>query len=392
MTDPIEPSPLPSADESLSRAETIVPHASTAPPLERARVEAPAQRTSALPLLYLLGFLVLVGAVGYLFLHPPGSDLAATETATTTKLTALASRVAELEQRPVPVAPNLVPLESRIAGLEGRLAGLEARPPPPPPPPVDLGPLTAKLDVGTATLTGRMDTLERRVAGAEQMAKADADKTDQIGAQVDAKMGAALGTVDAKLGQANAQIASQLDAKFDAKLGQSTAALTSQVDAKLGTLTDTARRLASLQVVGAALEAGQKLGPMPGAPPALARYADQAPPTEFVLRQSFGPAADAALRASQPVVMEDKPFLDRLWTRAQQSVSVREGDRVLLGDPVAGVIAKARAALNGGDLAASLTALQALSGPPKAAMADWIGQAQGLLDARAAVAQLAAHG
>jgi len=90
--------------------------------------------------------------------------------------------------------------------------------------------------------------------------------------------------------------------------------------------------------------------------------------------------------------MEDKPFLDRLWTRAQQSVSVREGDRVLLGDPVAGVIAKARAALNGGDLAASLTALQALSGPPKAAMADWIGQAQGLLDARAAVAQLAAHG
>jgi len=157
----------------------------------------------------------------------------------------------------------LVPLASRIAGLEGRLAGLEARPPPPPPPPppVDLGPLTAKLDVGTATLTGRMDTLERRVAGAEQMAKADADKTDQIGAQVDAKMGAALGTVDAKLGQANAQIASQLDAKFDAKLGQSTAALTSQVDAKLGTLTDTARRLASVQVVGAALEAGQKLGP-----------------------------------------------------------------------------------------------------------------------------------
>ncbi len=396
MTDPTDPSSAPvPADASPG------PIQPAATPMERARVEAPEKRASALPLLYLLGFIVLVGAVGYLYVHPPGADLVAAESETGAQLDALSTRLEQLEQRP---APNLTPLEARLAGVEARLGALEARAVPPP---VDLGPLTAKLDAGTAALAGRLDGLDRRVTEAEQMAKSGADTATQIGIQVDAKidakLGAAAGSLDAKLGQANAQIAAQVDAKLgqsaaqltsqvEAKLGQSSAQVASQVDAKLGTLTDTARRLAALQTAGAALESGQKLGAIPGAPPALARFADQAPPTPFALRQSFGPAAEAALQVSQPVVAGDKPFLDRLWTRAQASVSVREGDRVLVGDPVAGVIGRARAAVEGGDFAAALAALQDLSGPPKAAMADWAGQAQALLDARAALAQLAAHG
>ncbi len=435
MSDPIDPSPsTPVAALDPAAATPRI----TAPP-ERARVEPSEKHTSALPLLYLLGFVVLVLAVGYLYLHPPG-DLQQAENATSAKLEALAGRVDQLEKRPV---ADLAAYDRRFAGIESRLAGLEARPVPVP---TDLAPLTSKLDglsgkldatagkidTGAAALTGRLDTLEKRLVDAEKLAQSGADTASATAAQVDSKLGAAAGAVDAKLAQvdakigsatgaldaklaqttaqlgsqvdaklaqSNAQLGSQVDAKvgsatgaLDAKLAQSAAQVNSQVEAKLGTMTETARRLASFQAAGAALEAGQKLGPIPGAPPALARFADRAPPTEFALRQSFGPAADAALRTSQPVVSQDKPFLDRLWTRAQSSVSVREGDHVLVGDPVAGMLGQARKALDGGDLAAALAALQGLQGAPKEAMADWIGQAQALLDARAAVAQLAAHG
>ena len=366
-----------------------------------------------------MGFAVLVLAVGYLYWHPPG-DVVEAENATIGKLAALSARVDQLDQRP---APDLSAYDKRFAGLESRLAGLEARPVAAT---TDLGPLSSRLDAfaakldataakadasasksgdiaakedanatkldamasradatasklesGAATLNGRLDALDKRVGGAEALAKSGADAASGVAASVDAK-------VDAKVGSA----AGALDAKF----AQSTAQLSSQVDAKVGSLTETARRLASIQVVGAALEAGQKLGPIPGAPPALARFADQAPPTEFALRQSFATAAAAALRTSELVVANDKPFLDRLWTRAQQSVSVREGDRVLVGDPVAATLARARKAVEGNDLAAALSVLQGLSGLPKDAMADWMSQAQALLDARAAVAQLAAHG
>lgn len=417
MSDPIDPSPGTPAEAAPDPAPNPASAFRTSAPAERARVEPSEKRTSALPLLYLLGFAVLVVAVGYLYLHPPG-EFQQAENAANARLQALAGRVDQLEQRP---APDISAYDKRFAGLESRLAGVEARPAPPP---TDFGSLnsrldsaaskldataskldvtTGKIDAGAAAITGRLDTLEKRIGDAEKLAQSGADSASSmaaaVGAQVDARMGSAAGALDNKLAQSNAELKSQVDAKMgsatgalDARLAQSTAQLNAQVDTKLGRLTETARRLAALQVVGAALEAGQKLGPIPGGPPALARFADQAPPTEFALRQSFGPAADAALHASHPVVMEEKPFLDRLWTRAQQSVSVREGDRVLLGDPVAGILGQARKAVEGNDLVAALAALQSLSGPPKVAMADWVGQAQALLDARAAVAQLAAHG
>ena len=65
---------------------------------------------------------------------------------------------------------------------------------------------------------------------------------------------------------------------------------------------------------------------------------------------------------------------------------------MLLGDPVSGILAHARQALDAGDLAGALAALKGLAGPAAAAMADWVGQAQALLDARAALASMTARG
>jgi hypothetical protein len=120
----------------------------------------------------------------------------------------------------------------------------------------------------------------------------------------------------------------------------------------------------------------------------LAQFADKAPPTEAALRLSFGDAARAAHEAGMPI-KADAPFLDRVWARMQSSLTVRQGDHIVVGDAVSGVLAHAESRLDAGDLAGAVAALGDLSGPAASAMAPWRQQAQSLLDARAALLTLA---
>jgi hypothetical protein len=55
------------------------------------------------------------------------------------------------------------------------------------------------------------------------------------------------------------------------------------------------------------------------------------------------------------------------------------------------VLARAHMALDAGDLAGAVAAVSALSGPAARAVANWRGDAQSLLDARAGLASMAAH-
>ncbi len=367
MTDPTLPDP---AHQPVPQLSVETP-AEEKPYGERARVQpAPRRNFDGLPLLYLLGALVLGGALFYLYKNPIGvSRPQEAEDTVTPRFEALTARLAQIEARPV---PNLAPLEGRVAALEGRLASLEARPAPVPPP-VDFGPLTTRLD-----------GLDKRVATAEQQAKAGAEAAAQAAAAATKQLETRVASAEQQSKQAAdaaAQAATQLAAQLD-----------SQVNAKIGAVTETARRLSRVQAAAAALEAGQRLGDIPGAPPAVARFATDAPPTLLMLRQSFPAAADAASRASEPAAADDRSFADRMWGRAQRAVTIREGDRVIAGDPIAGVLARARVAVEAGDLPAALMALQGLSGASKAAMSGWINQAQAVVDARAALAQMAARG
>jgi len=65
---------------------------------------------------------------------------------------------------------------------------------------------------------------------------------------------------------------------------------------------------------------------------------------------------------------------------------------VLVGDPAAGVMARARSALDGGDLAGAVAAVGSLSGSAADAMAVWLADAKALLAARAALVNLAERG
>lgn len=235
------------------------------------------------------------------------------------------------------------PLAPRVAALEVRLTRLEQRPAPAVP---DLAPL------------------EARVAALER-----APHPPQVPAAPS----------DAE--QAMAQRLSADEARL-ATL-EKTAALPAQTAERTS-------RIGRLQAAFLALSLGRPLGPIDGAPPALARYANAAPPTEASLRRDFATAAQAAL-AVQHTPAASQPFLDRLWARAQELITIQQDGRLVVGDPDAVVLARARGLLADGDLAGAVAALDALRGPAAQAMADWCAQAKGLLAARAALADLAAQ-
>lgn len=387
MSDQPSSEPPPSAPPSVD----IAP--------ERVRVRPSARRGAPWQALaYLAGFVVLAGALIYLVRHPAvqpalTNGLARAEDQIgdlRAQVEALSGRVGQVEARPQPSPPPSVDLKP----LEGRIAALEARPlpaaPTPAPPPLDLRPLEAKvaaLEARPQPAPTNLKPLEDRVAALEARpqpppAASPADlaalsgRLDQVASKQDALAG--------RLGTETAAVGARLD-KVEARL-----AAAEQAASEVAGLSGTAKRLGRLQAASAALDEGQPLGAIPGAPPALARFANQPPPTLGALRLGFPAAADAAHEASQPAITENQPFLDRLWTRAQQAVTVREGTRVVLGDPIAGVLAKARQRLDAGDLAGAVQALDGLAGPAAAAMKPWRDQAQALLDARAALAKLAA--
>ncbi len=406
MTDPDAPDPI-------NPNEAVVP--------ERVRIDESPQRkrTDFLPLLYLLGFLVLAGSLFYLWQNPSlpagaQQDAARVDTLQD-QLQSVTNRLTQLEQRPTPVPPpSLGPLEARIATLERRPTATAT--------PTDLGPLTARLDSASSkqtadlqSVTTRLDAIDGRLGAAEKQQASDLPGINTRLDAIDGRLAAAekqqasdmqgvatrLDGTDTRLAAAEKQQASGLQsvsAQLDGRLNtmeSRLAAVEKQgggIAGEINGITERQQRGSRIQAAAAALEAGQKLGEIPGAPPALAQFAHDVPPTEAGLRLSFSQAAEAAQRASQPAIMDNQPFASRLWTRAQQAVTVRQGDRVLLGDPVSGVLAHARQALDAGDLAGALAALKGLGGPAAAAMADWVGQAQALLDARAALTSMAARG
>ena len=159
------------------------------------------------------------------------------------------------------------------------------------------------------------------------------------------------------------------------------------LEARIAATERATRRAIQLQAATSALHDGAPLGPLPDAPPALARFATIAPPTLATLRRDFTPAATAALAASLPV--EETAISSQIWRRLAALVTVRQGDAVLFGPPAALVLTLAQTRLDAGDLQGALAALDSLDPGAAPAMAPWRRDAQALLDARAALAALA---
>ncbi|MBV9757995.1 MAG: hypothetical protein JO047_13150 [Alphaproteobacteria bacterium] len=391
---------------------------------------SPRKRRDPLPLLFAIGFIVLVAAVFYLWQHPLGQHLrtenagkpaesgaavapppataaqlaalqqqvdsmqreivaarqateaagqnaqAARQQAETAQqavqaarqqadaaqqqMAALAQRVDMLERRPAPAPPDLGPLEARIAALEKR----SQQPPPLPP---ELANLGARVD----GLAGRLDQLADREGQLATQQQHLTDQTQQLTGQI----------------QGEAALSRRLDG-LEARVGA-----VEQQAGKVSGLADRAGRIARIQAAEAALDAGLPIGDLPDAPPALARFANAAPPTPAALRLAFSAAARDAEAAATVEAGADghSGFWNAVGERLRSLVTVRRGDQVIVGNRVDGAIASASHALDAGDLAAAVAAVSRLQGAPAQAFAAWRDQAESLLEARRALAALAAR-
>jgi hypothetical protein len=230
---------------------------------------------------------------------------------------------------------DVAALREQVRNLQQRLAQVEQRPAPSAPaaPTVNLGPLEA-----------RVKALEERPAPSAAPA-------------ADPALAGRVAALDQRLAQAEQQAMAR------------------------------AAKLARVQRAIAALEAGQPLGEIPGAPPALVKFAATAPPTEAQLRLDFSEAARRAQAASRT---EEAGIAGRVSGLFNRLVTVREGDKVLVGTPASVLLGEAAARVNAGDLAGAVKLLEGLDPGAAAAMAPWRERAAALVAARAALAGMLA--
>jgi hypothetical protein len=313
-------------------------------------------------------------------------------------------------------------LQQQVQALADRIDKLEKAPAVAAPPaqagPPDLGDLPKRVDdlaAKVATLESQPVPVSAPNATAPQDNAADQQAIAALGQKLDQVQSATKAAIDQVQGQVQTDIQTQMLAGQKQTLEQAEAAGVAQQQAMLiqekaaldrlsgrigkleqgaGSVEDAASRATRLERVQAAvvaLQAGESLGEIPDAPPALARFATTKPPTEAALRESFPGLAAHAREVSQPDTAH-RSFLQRAFARLQESVTVRQGDEVLVGDPAAGVLADAEVKVQNGDLAGAVTRLHALHGPAATVMAPWIAEAESLMAARAALAALAARG
>jgi hypothetical protein len=385
--EPVAPEPM--APESVA-PEPMAPRPAMAVP-ERQK------RGVLMPVLGLLGFLILAGAIAYLWVRPvpmapapamPPDESGAVATLQTDVAT-LKTQLAALDARE---ASDVSALHQEIAALPtpAPAAAPTASPTPAPSPAPTPAPPVASAAPDDA-LKQQLSALSDRLSQVQAAEAAQAQQSQGLPSAAD------VATLAARV-DAVAQRETKDGDAVRQDLGlvqQQLASITSQTQsfAKTATalpqLSAKADRLGQLLRAEDALNAGMPLGTITDAPPALARFADTAPPTEAQLRLSYVQAAQAADKASQPQPAEGR-FWHRVLVHVEDLVILRQGDHVILGDETSGVLAHAQRLLDAGDLSGALSVLDTLTGPAAAAMAPWEAQAKAVVAARQALAQMAA--
>ncbi len=196
----------------------------------------------------------------------------------------------------------------------------------------------------------------------------------------------------ADLAQKQAVLAAQVSAMQGLVASDHGALASLQANAQdIGKLTARMAQLNALAAANMALAAGQPLGVVQNAPPALAMFVDEAPPTMAQLRETFPNAARNAEAASLANGGR-AGFWAQVKLRLEGLITISNGDHVIFGPPAAAALNHVRTALANDDLAAAVAAADTLSPPAQAAMASWLTPARQLLAARQALAAMAQQG
>jgi hypothetical protein len=444
MSDPEKPDDLPAHDALFGQAaaetapDRVLDHEPAPPPPVPAAPEKRVVRRGGTPLLLTLVLVAgLGGGIYWTWSHPDPAAIAApaADADFSAKLQALTDRVDRLEKVPTAAVDTDTP--AKLQAMSDRLDKLEKAPSPDAAQPAPAGAdatveLSKKLDDLTGQVSGLSAKEDQLAAGlskaqevaaqkpadistppvdhtAQEVASAAAIQAQQQLADLGGKTNYALtqqkstlDTLEQRLGKLEQTEQSDLSAaqaqsSAQAQASAQVTALDSRVDkleqseGQLAGASKDATLAVKLEAAQADLAAGKPLGDLPGAPPALQRFATVAPPTLAGLRAQFTDVSAAILAASRPEEAHTT-FLSRALARVEQSVTVRQDDHVIVGDPAAGLVARAQAALAADDLASAVTALDGLSGRAADAAKSWRDQARALIAAKAALLSMAAHG
>jgi hypothetical protein len=196
-------------------------------------------------------------------------------------------------------------------------------------------------------------------------------------------------TVQADLAQKLANLNAQVTA-LTAQAASDHAAVASLAASNVDVTKITARMtlLSSLNAARMALDAGQPLGNIPNAPPALAQFATTPPPTQAALVLGF-PAAARAANIASVEKLEGVSYWSKVRARLESLVTITNGSHVVIGAPAAAIVARAGQLLDAGDLGGAVAELGNLSPTTQAAMGGWLIQARALVAARSALIAMA---
>jgi len=249
----------------------------------------------------------------------------------------------------------------------------------------DLGSREARLRDQLSAITPRLDAVENTMADLQKAVddltaraeQGDTERTAQLAERI-ARLESQAGNVNSLTQQVRSlELMTQTSRDAASKLATSVLAvgqLAQAVDSGGGFV----RELAAVRALGA------EDPEIASTAASLEPYAIAGVPTLAALRASF-PDVAAAISRAEPVTAGDG-WTDRIIDRVASLVSVRRTGPTAVGaGGVDGILAQAESALADGDVAGTVRALQALSGPPATAAQPWLAQAQIRLDAQQAL-------
>jgi hypothetical protein len=302
----------------------------------------------------------------------------------------LKSRIAALEVNTKETPAELVELQNRVAQLESSLKALADTA-------SEGGSVAAAAAVGQ-----QIAEAEQRLN--EKIAAARAEGENAIAAlaglqnemtALKAKLGA---LAEAELGGSElAELAPELNALADrlAKLettlpelvgalgkeaaGAKSAAVAIAFANLRAAVSDGRPYAAELDTIGALAPALGDLGILPA-------YAEKGIPTFPELARSFETARDNALAAAAAAPSDS--FFDRLWASAESLVTIRRIDEAPAGEGPDAALARAKTALDKGDLEAAIKEVETLDRLGRESFSTWLGQARARLGADAILARL----
>jgi hypothetical protein len=409
---PIEPAPGEAAAAASSEAGRGEAADQAGAPADDAREpSAPPPRTRFAAVKSFMTHLaagLLGGVVGVIALALAwGGFGAGKESAPSPDVTALEQRLANLEG-----TPASAPDTQAISGLEGRVKALEEGENAEAPKLSELSDRVDKLDTSLESLAKTAEeggsvaeaaAIDQQIEDAEKrldtkidavLAKAEAAnasaivETERAIAELRAKLGALaeaeLGTGDADVSQPELAALTERIAKLETMLpelagtidkeaaGNKTAALAIAFANLRASVSDGRPYAAELDTIGVLAPALGDLGVLPA-------YAEKGIPTVPELTRSFDAARDEALAAAAPPA--DVSLVDSLLSSAESLVKIRRIDESPAGEGAQDALARAKSALDNGDLAVAVREIETLDGKPREAFSSWLGQARARLSA-----------